>query len=138
MSKLDGGCLCGAARYHADGDAIATAVCHCTNCQKQSGAAFSVNVVVPADAFHLEGDSVASIVTDSDDGGQVDRRFCRECGSPLASLPTQMPFAIIKAGTLDDTSWVEPQMQVFCTSAQPWAPLDAIGEQQLPRGVPTG
>ena len=44
--------------------------------------------------------------------------------------------AFIKAGTLNDRSWLEPQMQVWCDSAQPWVPLDSHPGAKLPRGVP--
>ena len=40
--KRSGGCLCGAVRYEASWPPIATAVCHCKNCQKQAGSALSV------------------------------------------------------------------------------------------------
>ena len=48
MAKLTGGCLCGSVRYECDATPLGTAVCHCTHCQKVSGSAFSVNVLVPA------------------------------------------------------------------------------------------
>jgi hypothetical protein len=35
---------------------------------------------------------------------------------------------IIKAGTLDDTSWLKPTMEVYCDSKQPWVSL--AGDQQ--------
>ena len=41
-----GRCLCGQITYEISGDLIATAVCHCDHCQRQSGGAFSVNLVV--------------------------------------------------------------------------------------------
>ena len=74
----------------------------------------------------------------SDTGQEVARRFCRDCGSPIVSLPEAMPeVAFIKAGTLDDTSWLEPQLHVWCESAQPWVALDRLAETTLPRGVPS-
>jgi hypothetical protein len=30
--------------------------------------------------------------------------------------------AFIKAGTLDDCSWIEPGVEAWTRSAQPWAP----------------
>ena len=30
----------------------------------------------------------------------------------------------LMAGTLDDTSWVRPQMNIWCASAQPWVSTD--------------
>ena len=47
MPQISGSCLCGAIKYTCVGPAVMTAMCHCTNCQKQSGSAFSINVIVP-------------------------------------------------------------------------------------------
>ena len=47
MSKIVGGCLCGKVRYASTADPVMTAVCHCKDCQKQAGTAFSVIVAVP-------------------------------------------------------------------------------------------
>ena len=136
MGKLDGHCLCGNVTYGCDADPIATAVCHCTECQRSTGTSFSVVVVVPRAAFHVEGDSLSSYTTvGTDSGAPVERQFCRDCGSPIVSLAEAMPdAAIIKAGTLDDRSWLEPQMHVWCDSAQPWVPLDQVEAPTLPRG----
>jgi hypothetical protein len=53
------------------------------------------------------------------------------------SLADAMPeLAFIKAGTLHDTSWLDPQLHVWCDSAQPWIPLESHAGTKLPRGVP--
>ena len=36
------------------------------------------------------------------------------------SFPGMM---LIMGGTLDDTSWPKPTMQLFCNSAQPWVAI---------------
>lgn len=136
MAKLDGRCLCGSVTYSCDAEPTVTAVCHCTECQRQTGTALSVLVGVPRDALRIEGDSLSSFTTVGTDSGQpVARKFCRECGSPIASVG-EGKVAYIKAGTLDDTSWLEPQAHVWCDSAQPWTPLDSYPGAKLPRGVP--
>src|SRR6516162_5107644 len=62
---------------------------------------------------------------DTGDSGQpVRRNFCPECGSPITSDVAIMPdITFIKAGTLDDTSWLDPKMHVYCDSAQRWTPI---------------
>ena len=130
--------MCGNVSYRCPADPLATALCHCTECQRQSGAAFSVNVAVPRAAFEIAGETLSRYTTvGTDSGAEVARLFCRECGSPLASLPDSLPeIALIKAGTLDDRSWLEPQMQVWTGSAQSWIPLDELAQNSLPRGLP--
>ena len=140
MAKLDGSCLCGKVTYSCDAEPVATAACHCTECQKQTGTSFSVIVVVPRNALRIEGDSLSSFTTvGTDSEAEVSRQFCRECGSPIASLADAAPeLAYIKAGTLEDRSWLDPQLHVWCDSAQPWVPLDSQRGTKLPRGVPAG
>jgi len=53
---LDGRCLCGRLTYHCDGEPLVTVVCHCKDCQRQTGSAFSIFVVVPRATLHVEGD----------------------------------------------------------------------------------
>ena len=60
MGKLDGRCLCGAVEYSCDAEPAFTAVCHCRDCQRQSGTAFSVIVGVPESDFRLSGELSAS------------------------------------------------------------------------------
>jgi hypothetical protein len=139
MAKLDGSCLCGNVTYGCgDAEPLAMAVCHCADCQKQTGTTFSMVVVVPRDPLQIEGESLASYKTvGTDSGHNTARHFCRECGSPIVSLSEGTPeLAYIKAGTLNDKSWFEPQMHVWCDSAQPWVPLDSHPGAKLPRGVP--
>jgi hypothetical protein len=136
MSKIRGGCLCGAVRYSTDAEPLLTAVCHCKNCQRQTGTAFSVVVAVPKGLLVFEGREPGSYRDTGESGLPVDRRFCTTCGSPIISQPAAMPMMdVIKAGTLDDTSWLQPQLNVWCDSAQPWVHLsDAI--PRIPRNPP--
>ncbi|MFM8480105.1 MAG: GFA family protein [Gammaproteobacteria bacterium] len=138
MSKIAGGCLCGAVRYSTDAAPLMTAVCHCKNCQRQSGTAFSVVVAVPKGALIFEGREPDSYVDTGDSGLAVNRRFCATCGSPVFSEPAATPqMDWLKAGTLDDTSWIQPQVNVWCESAQPWVQLDDA-LPCVPRNPPLG
>jgi hypothetical protein len=123
MRELSGGCLCGKVRYSAIADPAITAVCHCKNCQKQSGTAFSTIVGIPREAFNVSG-TLKTYEDVSETGNALHRRFCPECGSRVATDVSSIPNLIfVQAGTLDDTSWVEPTMQFWCASAQPWLRL---------------
>ncbi|HET8535571.1 MAG TPA: GFA family protein, partial [Solirubrobacteraceae bacterium] len=57
---ITGRCLCGAVSYTVDAEPAVQAVCHCTDCQRQTGNPFSVIVAVPRDAFEISGDTLAS------------------------------------------------------------------------------
>jgi hypothetical protein len=77
-----GGCLCGAIRYEVSWPPQALVVCHCTDCQKQAGTAFSVVGVSARDALTLSGPLTTFSHTGSS-GEAVNRKFCGQCGSPV-------------------------------------------------------
>jgi len=128
MASITGGCLCGKVRYSADVEPAFTGVCHCRNCQKETGSAFAIVVAVPQPALSVQGE--LKTYEDKGDSGQaLFRRFCPECGSTVIDEAAVMPGVVmIQAGTLDDPSWLKPGMQIFCDSAQPWVQLS--GEWQ--------
>lgn len=122
MPTVKGGCLCGAVRYEG-GEAGGAGVCHCTHCQKSSGSAFSVNVFVKADTVSITG-PVSEYADTAESGRKVVRKFCSVCGSSIASVAEAFPgMMILKAGSLDDRSWVKPGVQVWTQSKQPWVDL---------------
>jgi hypothetical protein len=110
--------------YSADAEPVIQGVCHCTDCQRQTGNPFSVIVGVPRAAFSVQGSTLASFTTVGEDhGGDTERSFCSACGSPVFSIAAVAPqLAFLKAGSLDDASWLEPAMEVWTSSAQPWSP----------------
>ena len=125
---MTGRCLCGQITYEIVGDLIATAVCHCDHCQRQSGGAFSVNLVV-----HESQMTVMGTLTTFEDRGEnnddvyVYRRFCGQCGSPIVSaLVVPAGVLAVKAGTLDDRSGVSPGVEVWCEHRQPWVQLPGM------------
>ena len=124
MSDIVGGCLCGNIRYHCDEEPLMVGVCHCKNCQKQTSTSFSVLVAVPKGSLKIEG--ALSTYNDQGSSGQaVRRKFCGQCGSPIMSDVEAIPnMDFLKAGTLDDTSWLKPEVQFWCDSAQSWLKLD--------------
>jgi hypothetical protein len=126
--KIEGGCLCGQVRYSAEAEPAFVGVCHCKNCQKQAGTSFSIVVAIPKPALNLRGD-LKTFNDRGDNGKAVYRRFCPDCGSPILSDAEALPeLAIIKAGTLDDTGWLKPTMEIYLDSARPWVSLG--GERQ--------
>jgi hypothetical protein len=123
-NAMTGRCLCGSVTYELETEPVAQAFCYCSNCQRQAGTAFSVVIGVPADKFKVEGDTLSTFVTTGDvHGGPTHRHFCSNCGSPIYSAVDAAPDVVyVKAGTLDDPSWLEPNIEVFTRSAMPWAP----------------
>jgi hypothetical protein len=138
MAELTGHCLCGAAGYTSSAAPVLTFICHCTDCTRQSGAPAALNVIVPRDAFEMSGESLRVHTTRAEEtGAERERWFCSECGSPIGVLPADLPFAVIKAGTLDEPWEAEPSMEIWTDSAHEWWDADA-GRLRHPRGIPAG
>jgi hypothetical protein len=108
-------------RYRVVGDPVAVAICHCTNCQRNTGSAFSVNAIFPKEALTMSG-TPAIFIDKGDTGAGVERVFCGACGTPLESrsIMSSVAHAVIKVGTFDDPSVFVPESEIYCRSAMPW------------------
>jgi hypothetical protein len=127
-NNCEGGCECGDIRYAITGEPLALAVCHCTQCQRQSGSAFGMTLVVPRAIFRIASGEPHCYTTVADSGTPKDCFFCGRCGVRIYNAPESMPETVnVKPGTLDDTRWLAPKMQVWCSSQQPWLELPEIG-----------
>jgi hypothetical protein len=123
-----GGCQCGKLRYDITEAPLATYACHCRDCQRMTSSAFSIAVIVPDRAFRLSGVDPRPIERIADSGRTAIRWVCPECASWICSGPkpgTAAPDDLrrVRAGTLDDTSWVQPSLHYFIGRKQPWVAL---------------
>lgn len=121
MRHLAGSCLCGSVRYEGEAEPAFVGFCHCRYCQKGSGAGYSANVAVRADQIRIEG-PLRKHTYPGGSAESVVRTFCGQCGSPVTIQcgGALKGLALLQAGTLEDASWVEPNVHIFCASAQPW------------------
>jgi hypothetical protein len=138
MAKLllTGGCHCEALRYEVRAAPVMVYNCHCKNCQKVSGSAFNVSATIVESSFVFVKGAPKRIEWASDAGTMRFGWLCGECGSRIAqgSTPSRGVLSL-RAGTLDDTSWVEPVGDIWTRSAQSWAlfPSDRIRTEEQPK-----
>ena len=121
---FQGGCSCGAIRYTCREEPYTAFICHCLDCQKNTGAPFSLDVIVPIEALEVIGNLEGyKTVTDTND--EVTRKFCKECGSPILNQPHNHPNVVaLKVSSLDDPSWIQPQAHLWIIRKQPWLKLN--------------
>lgn len=120
-APMIGGCLCGAVRYECTGEPVFSLLCHCRDCQRQSGSAYAAAVRVPAMNFRVTQGEPKRYTKSGDSGNEVTRAFCPECGCMLFLQVSARPDLVgIRVGTLDDPSWFRPEADIFVKSAQPW------------------
>ncbi len=125
MTTQTGQCLCGSMTYEITAEPINSITCHCKHCQKASGSAFSINIVVPSDSFEITGNTLTDYLDQGDSGQDLHRYFCNQCGSPLYTEVAAMPgVTIVKVGTLNDTSTFKPALNIWCDSQMQWVKDD--------------
>ncbi len=128
-TPMTGGCQCGAVRYKVGGEPLALFACHCAECQRQSGSAFGLSMIVKRDDFVLERGTLKSFERATDSGRTISGHFCPDCGVRIYHLPTWREGVLtLKPGTLDDTGWLRPSGHVWTDSAQPWVAIPETGE----------
>jgi hypothetical protein len=116
-----GGCQCGDVRYEITSEPRMTVACHCADCQRQSGSAFGMTLVVPQGDFRLVQGEVKTWSSVSDTGRGKLGAFCPRCGTRVYHKPEWRRGTVsVKPGTLDDTRWLEPDMHIWVKSKQLW------------------
>ena len=124
-TPFTGGCLCGALRYECTAEPAGAGLCYCRDCQKSTGSGHASSLFVPNVELTIFGD-VKYYEKQADSGRTVRRGFCPTCGSQLLSRADVLPdFVGIRAGSLDEPSWVKFTMAIYTSSAQSW---DAIAQ----------
>jgi len=128
--QFSGRCLCGSVQFegHLQASEAVAVHCHCKDCQRATGSGFATVIAVPADELRVTGDVAEHTVVGAT-GGEVSREFCPACGSPMFTVAALSPgLRFVKAGVLDDSSWVQPAMACWTESREPWC----IIEEGLP------
>ncbi len=65
---FEGGCTCGELRYRMAGKPMFVHCCHCTWCQRESGASFALNAMIEANRVELLQGSPEMVDTPSNSG----------------------------------------------------------------------
>lgn len=121
LSMQSGGCQCGRVRYVLNGAYHRLNICHCLDCQRQSGSAFGMSLVIPAETFTLTAGELRTFELETASGRTKTCAFCAECGVRIFNR-TRILYSV-KAGTLDDASWLAPDAHYWTKRRQPWMKL---------------
>lgn len=109
MNVVSGQCLCGQVRLSVRGEPLRVGICHCTDCRRESGSAFTFYAVWAAHRFEHLGDTRVF-------HGQ---HFCPHCGSHLFSLDDRE--AEVKLGVLSEApTRLVPSYELWTRRREPW------------------
>jgi hypothetical protein len=120
--KFEGGCTCREVRYRVTSRPMFVHCCHCTWCQRETGASFALNGLWETNRVEVTHGTPELIDTPSESGkGQMIAR-CPKCHIALWSNYGGLGDIIrfIRVGTLDDASKFPPDIHIFTKSKQPW------------------
>jgi hypothetical protein len=123
----EGGCSCGAVRYRLTSEPLFVHCCHCLNCQRQTGSAFVINLLIEADRVEVTGET-RPVDVPRDDGSKQRIYRCPTCQVAILSEYGRPEVWFVRGGTLDDPSGVEPDVHIYTRSKVPWV--------AIPDGVP--
>lgn len=125
--SFEGACTCGAIRYRMTSAPLFVHCCHCSWCQRESGAAFALNALIESDRLELLQGEPVLVDTPSNSGkGQLIAR-CPHCQVALWShyAGAGKALAFIRVGTLDQPQRLPPDIHIFTSTKQPWVVLSA-------------
>jgi hypothetical protein len=119
---LQGGCLCGAIRYHVERTPSSISICHCRSCRLASGAPAVSWFVVARTQFKL----LSGAMTIHRSSEPVQRGFCRKCGTQLTYTHESAPDTIeLTTASLDEPGRLRPTKEIWLSEKLPWVAVNA-------------
>ena len=119
----EGGCACGTVRYRLASDPLFVHCCHCLNCQRQTGSAFVINLLIESERVKLLAGVPQPIDVPRDDGSTQRIFRCPSCQVAVFSQYGRPEVRFVRAGTLDEPSRVVPDVHIYTRSKVGWITL---------------
>jgi len=120
---MTGGCSCGAVRYRLTDEPLIVHCCHCLNCQRQTGSAFVINLLIETDRVEVTSGEPQPVDVPRDDGSPQRIHRCPTCQVAVFSEYGWPELLFVRGGTLDEPSAVKPDVHIFTKSKVPWVVL---------------
>jgi hypothetical protein len=129
---ITGGCGCGGVRYEITEPFASANYCHCTRCQRRTGAAASANARAADGSFRIvQGEELVKVWDPG--GGGFHKAFCSNCGSALYSCNPETGGDIgVRLGTVDGDPGIRPDKHQFVAYAAVWEPIPDDGLPRFP------
>jgi hypothetical protein len=120
---VEGGCACGAVRYRLTAEPLFVHCCHCLNCQRQTGSAFVINLLIEADRVELVSGEPKPVDVPRDDGSLQRIYRCPACEVAVYSEYTRPEYLFVRGGTLDEPRGITPDVHIYTKSKVDWVVL---------------
>ena len=121
---LEGGCACGKVRYRMTARPMFVHCCHCLNCQKHTGSAFVINLLIEASRVALLRAAPQPVEMPRNGGSPNSIFRCAKCEVGVWSVYGGRDAVLfVRGGTLDTPSAVAPDVHIYTRSKLPWVRL---------------
>jgi len=121
MLRVDGSCHCGNIQFEAEIDLDKVTICHCTDCQKMTGAAFRTVVPAIKHSFKLLQGEPSTYLKIAESGNRRIQGFCPNCGTSIyATSELNQEIFGLRVGTLTQRAEIIPKKQIWHRSAMEW------------------
>ena len=121
--QREGGCACGEVRYRLSSAPMFVHCCHCLNCQRQTGSAFVVNLLIEADRVEVLGGTAQPVDAPRDDGSAQRIFRCPRCQIAVFSEYGARGVLFVRGGTLDDPTDIAPDVHIYTRSKVRWVAI---------------
>jgi hypothetical protein len=119
-------CHCGDLELACEGEPAKVSMCHCDDCQRRTGSAFSVAVFYDRDKVRLVRGAPRQYERPSASGFPVVFHFCPRCGANTHWSPARMPERIgVALGAFADPNFPAPEQSVWTHDKHAWLILPA-------------
>ncbi len=109
--------MCGNVRYLLTSRPIDSAICHCSDCRRSSGAQSVAWVAVPLQDFKFVKGEPAIYNSSKN----IERGFCPQCGTTLSYFNKKAGKNIdITVGSIDEPEKYPPGKDFFCREKLWW------------------
>jgi len=126
FSPLEAGCACDEVRFRLTRPPLFVHCCHCTRCQRETGAAFALNALIESEAVERVRGETETIDTPTRSGKGQKIVRCSRCRVALWSHYSAAGDTVcfVRVGTLDEPDRCPPDIHIFTSTKQRWLRLD--------------
>ena len=125
-----GACLCGQVRVRVVEAPVFAAACHCRACQKLTGGAYSLSLMLPSEGLTVEGETEVGGLHNP----VPEHHFCPSCKTWLFTRGIAGgQFVNLRPSLLDDGAWFVPHADTWTTERLPGVQSGAkVGYPEFP------
>lgn len=115
----EGSCHCGKIKFELKDNPKLTVNCHCDDCKKRNGSAFSTYFGVGENDLLITAGEKYLKKYEVENSGE--KYFCSECGSPIYNNNYRIPgMYMVSYGSLSQSEKYTPSFNVYCSTQHKW------------------